>query len=1034
MRRTIPLRRGLDGWLVDSLQEWRKRGAMTENSRSFHERTLIGRDRLLAELMAHVAAQRLLTLTGPGGVGKTSIAQQLATSLDAAAAFGDGVRWVDLAALAPGAAVLQALARACGIAERRDVPWITTLVGALQSAQTLLVLDNCEHLRAECAELSEQLLAACPRLHILTTSREPLGLPAELCIAIPPLDGAAAVALFGTRAAAHLPSFVIAADTVDAVAAICRQLDGVPLAIELAAARVTLLSVAQIAERMEQSLSVLASRKADRPLRQRSLRAVLDWSYVLLRADEQTLLGQLAVFAGSFDFAAVEAVCLVAAPLDALAELVDKSLVQATQQAATVRYHLHEVVRQYAAERLEQSQAQGEIRLRHLAWMIALAERAEADFNAAREHGWIERLLLEHENIRSALRTAADRGDAGSLLQLAAALVHFWNSVSLSEGRAWLGRGRALAPVQPGIVSVKAWNSESFLAYRQGDYDGMQRAATAALDEALLIEYAEGIAAARYRLGIYAEMKGATAEARAQYTQSLELLQELGDRRAMRQTLNGLAHVAKIEGNSGEAREYYRQGLELARADNDRLTTALLLISLANLTLEEGDLEAAEAAYAESLIHLGAVKNTSYILYAVNGLGEIAHYRQQYAGAIEHYQEGLRLARALGLKDMEAQFLGHLGRTMIAQGDYLEAAQCLSAALRLHLTLDRPMRIAVVVLFCAELALRRGHPAHATSLFVAGLRALAAEDFSQLGNESAALDLAVRAAQAALDVAEHALAVADGQALTLAQAADLALSTVFLPQRPLPAAPAPELQIFLLGQLRVQRDGRELGGDDWVYAKTKDLLLFLLLVESADKAEIGAALWPDASAEQLKQNFRVAIYHLRRALGRTEWITFASGRYAFNRTLAAWIDVVAFERAVEQARSDPAQRPKQLRTAAALYTGDLARGDLASDLLPLRREQLHQQALEVMLALGALHEDRSQPGLAAETYRRALALDSYSEAAHRGLMRSLARQGEGGAALVHYDRCVELLAQELGLAPMPETALLAAQIKAGNAV
>src|SRR6185295_15264396 len=158
-------------------------------------------------------------------------------------------------------------------------------------------------------------------------------------------------------------------------------------------------------------------------------------------------------------------------------------------------------------------------------------------------------------------------------------------------------------------------------------------------------------------------------------------------------------------------------------------------------------------------------------------------------------------------------------------------------------------------------------------------------------------------------------AVADAQALTLVQAAEMARSAVYLPQRPLYAEPPPELHIFLFGQLRVLRDGRELTGDDWVYSKTRDLLMFLLLVDSADKTEIGAALWPDASAAQLKQSFRVAIYHLRRALGRAEWITFTGGRYAFNRALRAWVDVAAFERAAEQAGGDPAQRTKHLRIA-----------------------------------------------------------------------------------------------------------------------
>jgi len=998
---------------------------------------LVGRAALLAQLAPQVVAQRLLTLTGPGGVGKTSLAQQLVARLVPAQRFADGVCWVELAALADSAAVPQAVAASLRLPEQRDLSWLDVIIGALRTRHILLVLDNCEHLRAACAELCAQLLAACPQLHILATSREPLGLASELRCPIPSLDAAASAALFSLRATERLPSFTLNARTAPAVAAICAQLDGVPLAIELAAARVALLSVAQIAERMQQSLALLVGRQAERPPRQRSLRAALDWSYALLGADEQALFCQLAVFAGSFDFDAVEAVCSVPAPLDVLAELIDTSLVVAVpQDDRNTRYRLHAVVRQYAAEQLQASGAQAATRSRQLAWAVELAERVELTFKRARPAGGLAQLALERDNIRGALQTAADTGDADQMLRLAGALGQLWNSVSMSEGRAWLACARALAPQSThSVPSVKAWNCESFLAYRQSDYAGMHAAATAALHEAMALEYAEGIADAAYRLGIYAELKGDAAQARACYQQSLGLYRELGDQYGASQTLNGLAHVAKFEDKLDEARQYYSQGLALARAADDRLTIALLLISLANLMLERGELDAAEAAYAESGVHLHAVGNSSYRPYVVNGLGEVARYRKDFAAAAAQYQEGLRVARELGLKDMEAQFLGHLGRTATARGDYQAAARYLGDALRLYLPLGRVARTAGTLHSCADLLVLRGYPAQATALFVAGLRAIGADDFAYLGKAGAEhLARAQTMARDLLDPAEHALALADGAALTLDQAAELALSALYLPQRPLQAEPPPQLRIFVFGQLRVLRDGRELTADDWVYSKTKDLLLLLLLGDSADKAELGAALWPDASAAQLRQNFRVAIYHLRRALGGAAWITFSGGRYAFNRALPAWVDLVAFERALERAGSDPAQRAQQLRIAAALYTGDLVLGALESDALLMRREQLRQQALEALLALGALHEAAGEHGAAAGAFRRAIVLDSYGEAAHRGLLRSLARQGERGAALAHFRRLVELLQQELGAAPTQATTALAAQIQAGEAI
>lgn len=999
----------------------------------FDEHPLLGRDSLLAELTACMVTQRLITLTGSGGVGKTSIARRLAASFVSSPTFAGGVHWVDLAALSDADRIAQAVAAACGLVEKRATSWLETLVAGLGATPSLFVLDNCEHLHNSCAMLCVQLLAACPQLHILATSRKSLGLDGEICVLIESLDSQTAAALFAQRATTHFASFQVDDTTTPYIAAICRHLDGLPLAIKLAAARVTILNVAQIAERVGRSLDLLTSRTTFSP-RHSSLRAALEWSYRLLNADSQTLFCQLSVFAHSFDFDAVEAVCFATASLDALAELVSASLIVVTQHEQTMRYRLHEVVRQYAAEQLKETGGYETTRSRHLAWLVALAEHAEQTFDVAHQDTWLAQLVLEHENMRSALQAAEGTGDTYSMLRLVGALHHFWNSVSISEGRNWLGRSRTPGQSEPSKVSAKAWNCESFLAYRQGDYEGMYRAANAALDEALRVEYTEGIAAARYRLGIYAEMKGAIVEAREQYGQSLALYQELGDRRGVSQTLNGLAHVAKNEGDFNEARQYYHQGLAIARADGDRLTIALLLISLANLILDAGDLDAAEAAYAESLAHLRTINHHSYQMYAINGLGEVARYRRDFATATNYYRDGLQMSRTLGLQDMEAQFLGHLGRTATSSGDYVEAAHALSAALQMLLPLERTTRTVAVIHFCADLVLHLGYPAQATTLYVAGLRAANAEDFAYLGSDSALLAASCAAARAALAPTSYALAVADGEMLNLAQAAELALSAVFLPTRPLQAVPSPELQIFLFGHLRVVRDGHELTSDDWVYSKTKDLLLFLLLVDSADKAKIGAALWPDASTEQLRQNFRMAIYHLRRALGRAEWILFRGGRYTFNRALHSWIDVAAFDQALERAESDPAQRSQHLRTAVALYTGDMAWGDLQSDVPLIRREQLHQRALDILLALGDMYLSNHQHSAAANSYRRALTLDAYIEVAHRGLMRSLVQQGDPAAALVHYHHLASLLAQELGVAPTPETAALAAQIQTSLAV
>jgi DNA-binding SARP family transcriptional activator len=230
----------------------------------------------------------------------------------------------------------------------------------------------------------------------------------------------------------------------------------------------------------------------------------------------------------------------------------------------------------------------------------------------------------------------------------------------------------------------------------------------------------------------------------------------------------------------------------------------------------------------------------------------------------------------------------------------------------------------------------------------------------------------------------------------------------------------------------VLRHGRELAAEDWVYGKTRELLLYLLHVDSADKETIGAALWPDASERQLKHNFRTAIYHLRRALGDAEWITFQAGRYAFNRARQYWLDVEAFRDALAQAEREPARRAEHLQRAAELYRGDLALEALESEVLIVRREQLRQQAIDALIALGALRLEGGMLSAAADAYRRAIALDSYLEAAHRGLLRSLARQGERGAALAHYQALAGLLGRDLGIQPAPATRALAEAIAGGR--
>ncbi len=391
--------------------------------------SFIGREREISEVQQKLAASRLVTLTGPGGCGKTRLALEVAARLYAARAFEHGLAWVELAALSDPALLPQAAARVLEVAESLDRPWMETLSAYLQPRHLLLILDNCEHLRSACAELAGKLLLTAPGLKILATSREPLAVPgetawltpslslpspqelarppAELLTYLPQFD---AIRLFLERAVSVRSTFALTTRSAAAVAQVCRRLDGIPLAIELAAARVNVLTAEQIAARLEDSFALLTdgSRSTLMP-RHQTLRAALDWSHNLLSEAERRLFRRLAVFAGGFALEAAEAICsgdglIRAEVLEVLSRLVGKSLVMADIEGGTeARYRLLEAIRQYASWMLGGSGEEALLHRRHRDWFLALAEQADAQWYGPNQIAWSDRLETEHDNLRAAL-------------------------------------------------------------------------------------------------------------------------------------------------------------------------------------------------------------------------------------------------------------------------------------------------------------------------------------------------------------------------------------------------------------------------------------------------------------------------------------------------------------------------------------------------------------------------------------------------------------------------------------------------------
>jgi predicted ATPase len=463
--------------------------------------SFIGREREIAGLEKLLVGEaRLVTLTGSGGSGKTRLALSVAAEL--AGDYEDGVWWVELASLSDPDLVPQAVASALGMNEAPGRSLIEALVEYLEGREVLLLLDNCEHLVEACAALCDVLLHACPKLRILATSREALGVAGERNWPVPSLSfpdphslprieelgRIESVRLFVERVRSRRSEFALDSRNAPSVAEVCRALDGIPLAIELAAARIGTLSVAQISERLEHSLGLLTGRDRTSPERQRTLRGALDWSYELLEEEERELFGRLSVFAGGFTLEAAEAVCAGEGiehdeVLDLLGHVIDKSLVVAEPaEEGALRYRMLEPVRQYGWEKLQESGKAERTRKWHAEYYLALAEEAEPELSGVNEGVWLERLEAEHGNLRAALGWSLEDGDAGLGLRLAGVLGGFWYKHGhLSEGRMWLDRELAEGSAAPAIERATALDQAGWIALYQGDLEP----SVALLDESL---------------------------------------------------------------------------------------------------------------------------------------------------------------------------------------------------------------------------------------------------------------------------------------------------------------------------------------------------------------------------------------------------------------------------------------------------------------------------------------------------------------------------------------------------------------------
>jgi predicted ATPase/DNA-binding SARP family transcriptional activator len=609
--------------------------------------SFIGRASELAELERLLAENRIITLTGVGGVGKTRLASEAAAR--AVPDMRDGVVFVDFAGIAQPPLVPRHVARALELREDPDRPTGEQLAARLRDADVLLLFDNCEHLREACADFARTLLAACPRLRILATSREPLGVPGEVDYAVPPLGVPAldsdheefgsseAVRLFVVRAREARPRLVDDPAAGATVARICRDLDGLPLAIELAAARAKALSLAEIADRLADRFGFLVARRRLTAARHRTLEEAMDWSYDLLGAEEQRLLARLSVFAGGFSLGAAAAVCLESDEDRALAlieGLVDASLVVAEERDGAMRYRLLETLRRYAAERLESSGDTGDVRRRHAEFVLALAEDAEDGLRQSVESRWGARLHAEYGNVTAALAWSVETGSVEVGLRIAAALARFWIERDYAtDADRWLGRllqdACGTSPALRAKASLAAWNVASV----RGDAVRAERYAQHAVELYRAAADDEGSPGVLLALGALHEQRGEYAEGRRRLEKALVLQRSAGDEPGLRRSLQLLGNIARETGDVEQARRLLGEALVLTRAARDPFHEAGVLHSLGDTELEDGDLDAAEVVYLQALEIARRIRGHRIACYCIAGLSAATATRGDGAAA-----------------------------------------------------------------------------------------------------------------------------------------------------------------------------------------------------------------------------------------------------------------------------------------------------------------------------------------------------------------------------------------------------------------